>query len=189
MADAADEERVPDDGDTEEPAAGAPHLTPEVREQLASATAEVAAQLQTITAEMARMKAEMSGEGSLGKIKEELARLEASAAGCDARMPKGAVAGARSGDPGWREAQRREAREAARRQQPRESQRSRDAPSDQRARLLHGGPSDMREPRPGQDPGLYLDFRAGREWLRANAKGKHVLCSSTWLCGSAQSGR
>ena len=30
-------------------------------------------------------------------------------------------------------------------------------------------------PRPGQDPGVYLDFRVGREWVRAHAKGKHVL--------------
>ncbi len=37
---------------------------------------------------------------------------------------------------------------------------------------------------PGQDPWLFLDFRAGRRWLKANAAGKSVLNTFAYTCGA-----
>ena len=37
-------------------------------------------------------------------------------------------------------------------------------------------------PRPGKDPWLYLDFRAGRRWLKNHSKGKRVLNAFSYSC-------
>ena len=39
-------------------------------------------------------------------------------------------------------------------------------------------------PAPGRDPFLYLDFRAARRWLRANAGGGSVLNAFAFTCGA-----
>ena len=39
-------------------------------------------------------------------------------------------------------------------------------------------------PAPGRDPFLYLDFRAARRWLRANAAGGSVLNAFAFTCGA-----
>ena len=39
-------------------------------------------------------------------------------------------------------------------------------------------------PEAGKDPGLFLDFRAARRWLLANAAGKDVLNTFSYTCGA-----
>ena len=43
----------------------------------------------------------------------------------------------------------------------------------------------IRPPEPGRDPGLFLDFRAARRWLRTNAEGRDVLNTFSYTCGAS----